>query len=320
MRTDADWEQLEHDEATAIEERRIPTQFFVDQSRTLITHNDSPDIGFSYGINPYRGCEHGCAYCYARPSHEYLGMNAGLDFETKVLYKPDAAKLLRAELCKPSWKGDFIVISGITDCYQPAERRLRVTRSIIEVLVEARQAFGIITKNALVLRDLDLLAPHALQRMCGVNISVTTLDAELARTLEPRTSTPAARLKAIRELSFAGVPVRVMTAPIIPGLNDVELPAILKAAAEAGASGAGWTLLRLPWTVRPVFEDWLAHNRPEQRERILARIKTVRSGKMNDYQFGRRMAAKANMPRASRRRSKCSRTNLGSIVACRHWI
>jgi DNA repair photolyase len=289
VQTDADWEQLEHDEATAIEERRIPTQFFVDQSRTLITHNDSPDIGFSYGINPYRGCEHGCAYCYARPSHEYLGMNAGLDFETKVLYKPDAAKLLRAELCKPSWKGDFIAISGITDCYQPAERRLRVTRSILEVLVEARQAFGIITKNALVLRDLDLLAPHASQRMCGVNISVTTLDAELARTLEPRTSSPAARLKAIRELSSAGVPVGVMTAPIIPGLNDVELPAILKAAAEAGASGAGWTLLRLPWTVRPVFEDWLAHNRPEQRERILARIKTVRSGKMNDYQFGRRM-------------------------------
>jgi DNA repair photolyase len=289
VRTDADWEQLEPDEVADLDQRRIPTQFFVDQTRSLITQNDSPDIAFRYSINPYRGCEHGCAYCYARPSHEYLGMNAGLDFETKVLYKPDAAKLLRAELCKPSWQGEFIAISGITDCYQPAERRLRVTRSIIDVLVEARQAFGIITKNALVLRDLDLLAPHALQRMCAVNISLTTLDAELARVLEPRTSPPAARLRAIRELSSVGIPVRVMTAPIIPGLNDMELPAILQAAAEAGASGAGWQMLRLPWAVRPIFEDWVARNRPEQSDRIFGRIEAVRNGKRNDYQFVRRM-------------------------------
>jgi DNA repair photolyase len=289
VRIEADWEQLEHDEAAALDDRRIPTQFFIDQTRSLITHNDSPDIAFRHSINPYRGCEHGCAYCYARPGHENLGMNAGLDFETKVLYKPNAAALLRAELCKPSWHGEFIAISGVTDCYQPAEQRLRITRACIEVLVEAHQAFGMITKNTMVVRDLDLLAPHAQQRMCAVNISVTTLDAELARTLEPRTSSPAARLKAIQALSSAGVPVRVMTAPIIPGLNDLEIPAILQAAAEAGARGAGWQMLRLPWAVRPIFEDWLARNRPQQRDRIVARIQAVRAGKMNDYEFGRRM-------------------------------
>ncbi|HTQ38548.1 MAG TPA: PA0069 family radical SAM protein [Pirellulales bacterium] len=288
--THADWQQLEHDELAAQNQRRIPTEFFPDHTRSLITHNDSPDIPFTHSINPYRGCEHGCAYCYARPGHEYLGMNAGLDFETKVLYKPDAARLLRAELCKPSWNGrEVIAMSGVTDCYQPAERRLKITRSCIEVLVEARQAFGIITKNALILRDLDLLAPHAAQRMCAINLSVTTLDADLARDLEPRTSPPDSRLRAVKELSTAGVPVRVMVAPIIPGLTDVEIPAILEAAAQAGACGAGWQMLRLPWAVRPIFEDWLARNRPLQRDRVIARIQDVRGGKMNDYQFGRRM-------------------------------
>src|SRR4051812_46090324 len=167
VRTEADWEQLEYDEATATEDRRIPTQFFADASRSLITTNDSPDISFTYSINPYRGCEHGCAYCYARPGHENLGMNAGIDFETKVMYKPDAGRLLRAELCKPSWRGDVIAISGVTDCYQPVERRLRITRGCVEVLVEARQAFAMITKNALVLRDLDLIGPHGASRMCA---------------------------------------------------------------------------------------------------------------------------------------------------------
>jgi DNA repair photolyase len=289
VRTEADWEQLEHDEQAAADQRRIPTEFFADASRSLITSNDSPDIPFTHSINPYRGCEHGCAYCYARPGHENLGMNAGIDFETKVLYKPNAAKLLRAELCKPSWRGDVIAMSGVTDCYQPVERRLRITRSCIEVLVEAQQAFGMITKNALVLRDLDLIGPHAVKGMCAINITITTLDADLARDLEPRTSPPQNRLRAIRELSSAGVPTRVMVAPIIPGLTDTEVPAILQAASEAGARGAGWQMLRLPWTVRPVFEDWLAHYRPEKRERILSRIQHVRGGKMNDYQFGRRM-------------------------------
>jgi DNA repair photolyase len=287
--TEADWEQLEHDEQAAVAERRLPTQFFADATRSLITSNDSPDIPFTHSINPYRGCEHGCAYCYARPGHENLGLNGGIDFETKVFYKPDAAKILRAELCKASWKGDVIALSGVTDCYQPVERNLRLTRGCMEVLVEAQQAFAIITKNALVLRDLDLLAPHAQQGMCAINLSITTLDAKLARDLEPRTSSPQNRLRAIRELTAAGVPTRVMLAPIVPGLTDVEIPAILQAAAEAGAQGAGWQMLRLPWSVRPVFEDWVARNRPELAERILGRIQQVRGGKMNDSKFGRRM-------------------------------
>jgi DNA repair photolyase len=206
-----------------------------------------------------------------------------------VLYKTNAAALLRAELCQPSWRGEVIAMSGVTDCYQPAERRLQITRACIEVLVEARQAFGIVTKNALVVRDLDLLAPHAQQRLCQVNVSVTSLDAELARTLEPRTSSPAARLRAIEALSSAGVPVRVMVAPIMPGLNDTEIPAILQGAAQAGARGVGWQMLRLPWAVRPIFEDWVRRNRPQQYDKIVGRIQAVRGGKMNDYQFGRRM-------------------------------
>jgi DNA repair photolyase len=288
VRVESDWEHLEFETAEA-DDRRIATQFFADATQSLITSNDSPDIPFTYSINPYRGCEHGCAYCYARPGHELLGMNAGLDFETKVLYKPNAAQILRAELCRPSWTGQVIAISGVTDCYQPAERRLRITRGCIEVMVEARQAFGIITKNALVLRDLDLLAPHAREGMCAVNLTITTLDADLARDLEPRTSPPANRLRAVRELSAAGVPVRVMVAPIIPGLTEMEIPAILEAAAEAGAQGANWQMLRLPYAVRPIFEDWLARNRLKQRDRVIARIQDVRGGKMNDSQFGRRM-------------------------------
>jgi DNA repair photolyase len=201
VRVESDWEQLEFVEG-ATDDRRIATEFFADATQSLITSNDSPDIPFAYSINPYRGCEHGCAYCYARPGHELLGMNAGLDFETKVLYKPNAARFLRAELCRPSWKGEVIAISGVTDCYQPVERQLRITRGCIEVMVEARQAFGIITKNALVLRDLDLLAPHAREGMCAVNLTITTLDANLARELEPRTSPPTNRLRAVRDLSW----------------------------------------------------------------------------------------------------------------------
>ena len=289
MRCEDDWEQLDYELQTAPEERRQPTEFFADATRSIITSNDSPDIPFRHSINPYRGCEHGCAYCYARPGHETLGLNAGLDFETKVFYKPDAPALLRAELCKPGWRGELIAMSGVTDCYQPAERRLRITRGCIEVMAEAQQAFGIITKNALVVRDIDLLAAQAEKNRCAVNITVTTLDCDLARELEPRTSSPHARLRAIRELTSAGVPVRVMVAPIIPGLTDIEIPAILQAVADAGAIGAGWQMLRLPWAVRPIFEDWVARNRPVQRDRIIARIQAVRGGKMNDTQFGRRM-------------------------------
>jgi DNA repair photolyase len=268
---------------------RLPTVFHPDRSQTVISHNNSPDISFRYSINPYRGCEHGCAYCYARPSHEYLGFNAGLDFESQILVKHDIADRLRAELADPGWKGDLIVLSGVTDCYQPAERQFRLTRSVLEVLLEARQPLGIVTKNALITRDIDLLAQLAEQNLVHVNISVTTLDAELARTLEPRTSTPAARLRAIEELSQAGVPTAVMTAPIIPGLNDQELPALLEATSRAGAWRASYTLLRLPLAVRPIFEEWVNREFPDKAPRILGLIRETRGGKLNDSAFGTRM-------------------------------
>jgi DNA repair photolyase len=275
-------------------ERRVPTQFLPNQSRRLITTNDSPDVPFRYSINAYRGCEHGCAYCYARPGHETLGMTAGLDFETRILVKHDAPELLRAELAEDSWRGDHLALSGVTDCYQPAEREFRLTRGCLEVMLEARQAVGIITKNALVTRDLDLLAPLAAQNLSHVYLSVTTLDPELARTMEPRTAAPAARLRAIRELTEAGVPVGVMVAPIIPGLNDQEIPAILAAAREAGARTAGYLLVRLPWSVRPIFEEWLTRNYPEKAERVTALIRETRDGKMNNTEWGTRMRGQGN--------------------------
>lgn len=268
---------------------KLATHFLPDDSQRLISENDSPDVGFRYSINPYRGCEHGCAYCYARPGHQWLGFDAGLDFETRILVKHRAAQLLRAELNRPTWRGELLAISGVTDCYQPVERRLQLTRGCLEVLYEAHQATAIVTKNALVARDLDLLAALARQRLVNVNVSVTTLDAELARDLEPRTSPPAARLEAIRQLASAGVPVRVMVAPIIPGLNDEEIPAILAAAAAAGAGSASWILLRLPEVVEPLFRDWLARFRPLAQERIEARIRDTRGGRWSDSQFGRRM-------------------------------
>lgn len=283
-----DFEQLD-DADEALDSRRVPTVYLDDNSKTIIRENDSPDIPFRFSINPYRGCEHGCAYCYARPGHETLGMNAGLDFETKILVKRNAAALLRQELNRPSWPAETIAISGVTDCYQPIERKLRLTRECLEVLAEARQPCGIVTKNALVTRDLDLLAPMAAARTAHVAISVTTLDHELARKLEPRTSNPAARLRAIEQLSAAGVPVRVMVAPIIPGLNDQEMPAILKAARDAGAGAASYVLLRLPYAVRPIFEDWLARHAPLARPRIEALIRESRGGRMNDGRFNSRM-------------------------------
>ncbi|MEX2175739.1 MAG: PA0069 family radical SAM protein [Pirellulaceae bacterium] len=289
VRHEADYEQLAADDDLLADERAVPTLFLPDNSASLIRENDSPDIPFRFSINPYRGCEHGCAYCYARPTHETLGMNAGIDFETKILVKHDAVRLLRKELNKKSWRSETIMMAGVTDCYQPAERRFKLTRGILEVLLEARQPIGIITKNSLILRDLDILAPLARLNLVSVALSVTTLDAELARTLEPRTATPAAKLRAIRELSAAGVPVRVMMAPIIPGLTDQEIPALLAAAKEAGALGAGYVMLRLPQNVAPVFTDWLARNRPLAAERVQSLIRAMRGGKLNDAQFGSRM-------------------------------
>ncbi|MBA3608009.1 MAG: PA0069 family radical SAM protein [Chthoniobacterales bacterium] len=266
------------------------TIYFRDFSRTIIAHNDSPDVGFESSVNPYRGCEHGCIYCYARPTHEFLGFSAGLDFESRIMVKENAAELLTAELSKPRWKPQTLVMSGVTDPYQPVERRLKITRGCLEVLARFRNPVGIITKNYLVTRDIDWLGELAAHAAAAVNISITSLDPKLQRVLEPRTSTPRARLEAIRQLRAAGIPVGVMTAPIIPGLTDHEVPAILAAAAEAGAQFAGYTVVRLPYAVAPLFERWLEEHFPGRKEKVLGRIRHLRGGeRLNDPRFGSRI-------------------------------
>ena len=285
----ADFEQLAADDELLAPERRVPTVFLPDNAATIIRENDSPDIPFRYSINPYRGCEHGCAYCYARPTHETLGFNAGLDFETKVLVKHDAVALLRKELNHRRWECEPIMMSGVTDCYQPAERRYMLTRGILEVLLEARQPVCMITKNSLILRDLDLIRQLAEHQLSSVAVSITTLDAELARTLEPRTAAPAARLRVLRELSAAEVPVRAMLAPLIPGLTDCEIPAILEAVKEAGAGGAGFVMLRLPHAVAPIFMSWLQEHRPLAAQRVESLIREMRGGRLYKSEFGQRM-------------------------------
>jgi DNA repair photolyase len=274
---------------------RRKTEFLPDRTKTIVAHNESPDVGFDYSINPYRGCEHGCAYCYARPTHEFLGWNAGLDFETKILVKHDAPALFRQWLTREGWTAEPVAMSGVTDCYQPAERRFRLTAGCLEVASEAGQPMGIVTKNALVTRDVSLLAGMAERNLVRVFLSITTLDAELARSMEPRTSPPALRLQAVRTLAEAGVTVGVLVAPIIPGLNDSEIPAILEAARDAGARTAGFTLLRLPLAVAPVFTEWLERVRPDRADRVLGRVRDARGGKLNDARFGSRMVGSGVM-------------------------
>lgn len=271
------------------EEPSARTQYLPDLSESILSHNDSPDVGFNWSINPYRGCEHGCSYCYARPTHEYLGYGAGIDFESRILVKHQAAELLRAELCKPGWKPDVIFMSGVTDCYQPVERKLKITRGCLEVLSEFRNPVGIVTKNALVARDVDMLGELARHQAVVVFISLTTLDPELRRILEPRASPPTARLAAIRALAKAGVPVGVLCAPMIPAINDHELPNLVKAAVEAGATFASYTLLRLPLAVRPVFIEWLERHFPERRDKVLNQLREFRDGQLNKSDFGERM-------------------------------
>jgi DNA repair photolyase len=283
--------QLEPDADWNPEEDVLPrTKFLHDRSVGIISRNDSPDIGFSAGLNPYRGCEHGCIYCYARPTHEYLGFSAGLDFESKIMVKLDAPKLLRRELSSPKWEPQVIFMSGVTDCYQPVERKLKLTRGCLEVLAEFRNPVGIVTKNLLVTRDIDLLGELARHQCVSVSLSITTLDTDLRKILEPRTSPPAARLEAIRKLAAAKIPVSVAVAPVIPGLTDHEMPAILKAAAEAGATHAWFTMLRLPYGVAPLFEQWLGTHFPDRKEKVLNRIKAMRGGKLNNSQWGSRMS------------------------------
>lgn len=265
------------------------TQAIPDPSRSALAFNQSPDIPFDASLNPYRGCEHGCAYCYARPTHEYLGYSAGLDFETRILVKHRAPELLRRELSAPRWKPQVVALSGVTDAYQPLERRLELTRRCVEVFVEFRNPITVITKNALVARDLDLFHRLAEHDAVSVCLSITTLDASLQRALEPRASAPHERLRAIERLAEAGIPTGVMVAPIIPGLTDAETPAILAAAASAGATRAGHIVLRLPHGLKDLFDDWLETHRPLRRKKVLSRLESLRGGRLNDPRFGSRM-------------------------------
>ena len=268
---------------------RPATQFFRDHSRSILSRNASPDVGFDVSLNPYRGCEHGCSYCYARPYHEYLGFSSGLDFETRIVVKEDAPELLRQELSSPRWKPELIGLSGVTDPYQPVERKLALTRRCIAVLAEFRNPVAIITKNELVTRDRDLLGELAAHHAAAVFLSLTTLDATLSGRLEPRAARPERRLRAITELRDAGVPVGVLVAPIIPGLTDHEVPSILQAAANAGASHAGSVVLRLPHAVGPIFEDWLERHYPGHRSKVLSKLRALRGGELHDGRFGIRM-------------------------------
>lgn len=287
------------------------TRFFKDTSRTILNTNDSPDIPFEFSLNPYRGCEHGCSYCYARPTHEWLGLSPGLDFESQIFVKEDAAELLRKELASPKWVPQAVSMSGVTDPYQPVERRLQITRRCLEVFAEFRNPVGIVTKSALVSRDRDLLGELARYNAAHVFLSVTTLDPELARDMEPRAATPAARLRTLRELSDAGIPVGVLVAPVIPGLTDHEAPAILQAAHEAGARMAGYVTLRLPFEVKNLFADWLERHYPERKERVLGRMREARGGKLNDSTFGRRMRGEGEWADVFSRLFKLHRERLG---------
>ena len=271
------------------ESRPIRTEFFHDDSQSIISYNNSPDIGFDASLNPYRGCEHGCAYCYARPTHEYLGFSAGIDFESRILVKANAAELLAAELARPSWTPQHLALSGVTDAYQPIERKLQITRSCLRVLAEFRNPVIVITKNHLVTRDADYLGELARVNASAVTLSITTLDPQLTRILEPRASSPSQRLHAITTLHEAGIPVGVNVAPIIPGINDHEIPSITATAAKAGAQFASYTIVRLPLTVAPVFVAWLENHFPDRKEKVLNRIRSMRNGKLNDPDFGARM-------------------------------
>jgi len=268
----------------------VKTQYFKDHTRSIISTNDSPDVGMSATINPYRGCEHGCIYCYARPTHEYLGLSAGLDFETKIFVKTEAPELLRKALSAKSWKPQVLSFSGVTDPYQPVERKLQLTRRCLEVLRDFRNPVGIVSKNYLVTRDIDILAELAQLNAACVFLSVTTLDEDLARTMEPLTASPSLRLQVIRELTDAGIPVGVLMGPIVPGLTDHEIDGILKHAAAAGARTAAYTMLRLPYGVKDLFQTWLETHFPDRKNKILNRIRDVRNGQLNNSDFGKRMS------------------------------
>jgi DNA repair photolyase len=289
----------------------VSTEYFRDTTRSVVTRNDSEDVPFSLSLNPYRGCEHGCIYCYARPYHEYLGYSAGLDFETKILIKEDAPDLLREELRAKRWRPEPLAMSGVTDAYQPVERRLGLTRRCLEVLAECRQPVAIITKSGLVARDADLLADLASVNAASVAFTITTLNEDLRRSLEPRASSAAVRLEALAALAQRGVPVGVMVSPVIPGLTDHEIPQILERAAAAGASWADFIMLRLPHGVGTLFDAWLVEHAPRSRARVLARIRTVRNGTLNDPRPHSRMRGEGPMAELAAQLFHTTRERLG---------
>jgi DNA repair photolyase len=290
---------------------KLKTTVTIQRSRTIIARNASPDIPFTQSINPYQGCEHGCIYCYARPTHAYLDLSPGLEFETKLFAKPDAAALLRAEIGKPGYVCDPIALGTNTDPYQPIEREWKITRQILEVLAAHEHPFTIVTKSALVERDLDLIAPMAAKNMARVYVSITSLDRDLARTLEPRAAAPPRRLQAIRALADAGVPVGVLVAPVIPQLNDRDLEAILEAAAAHGATSAGWILVRLPLEVAPLFRAWLDEHYPLRAAHVMSLIQQLRGGRDNDPNFGSRMRGSGTFAELIARRFDLATKRLG---------
>jgi DNA repair photolyase len=289
----------------------VATSVSPDRARGIITTNDSPDIGFDQSINPYRGCEHGCIYCYARPSHAYMGLSPGLDFETKLFYKQDAAKVLEQELSHPRYACKPIMLGANTDPYQPVERRLQVTRSVLTVLAKCRHPVSIVTKGVLVARDIDLLADLARQNLTSVVISLTTLDAEVKRTLEPRAASPQARLRVMRQLVEAGVPTGVLVAPVIPAITDHETESILEAAKEAGARMAGYVLLRLPYEVKDLFREWLSQHYPQRASHVMSLVRDARGGRDNDPNFGTRMRGTGPYAELIRNRFKIAARRLG---------
>jgi len=306
---DDGWGTLE--QAAREEQLRPDTQVIEERVKSVLTGNDSPDIGFDLSINPYRGCEHGCVYCYARPTHSYLNLSPGLDFETRIVAKVNAAERLRETLAKPSYVPLLLNIGSATDCYQPVERRLKITRSIVEVLSECNHAFSMFTKSAGIERDLDLIAPMAAKGLVAIYISLTTLDPQLARTMEPRAAAPHRRLKTIETLARAGVPVGVSVSPMIPFLNLHEMERILESARDAGATAASSIVLRLPWEVSPLFQQWLKQHVPERAERVMARVREMRGGKDNDPKFGTRMTGTGVWAQLIRQRFDKASTRLG---------
>lgn len=303
--------QIDPGELDEDERRSVETKYFRDPSESILSKNESPDVPFTYSLNPYRGCEHGCPYCFARPTHEYWGLSAGLDFESKIFVKEEAPRLLSKRLQQKTWTPQGVALSGNTDPYQPIERKLEITRSCLEVFLRHRHPVSIVTKSGLIRRDTDLLEEMAELNLVSVAVSLTTVDDTLAGKLEPRAARPSLRLRVVKELSDAGVPVSILVAPLIPGLNDEEIPDILEAAADRGAQCASYVLLRLPGPVRDIFIDWVEDHFPERKSRILGRLRQLREGELNETAFGRRMRGEGEWAQVFRQLFRRARVDNG---------